>query len=328
MADPIVGKVVAELESGQVQVPYWEMAASADGPTLLIVAAQHGNEVQGAEVLRRFVGQAAGELQAGRIIGVPFCNLPAVWERHHHQHQGPEEPVASQPERNMNLVWPGDSEGNDTARLAYALYSELGASATHVLDIHCWNHFWAAAALPRKNYAPSMDLAAISALPLARASEPANPGAVPTLLAGHFNDTGRAGLSIELAGQYMVNEAQVRLGLRFVINVARFLKMMPGEPEGTDEGPLWRDGKEQAEVTAPRTGLFVQAGLAPGDFVQQGQALGHLISDEDLETVPLIAPVAGRLEAYGCHRADCDVKLAAWHPYASEGDLLARIIVP
>jgi len=318
----------AQLEAATLRVPYWDVDSAADGLTLLVVAAQHGNEVQGSEALRRFVSLAGQELQRGRITAVPFCNIPALRERHHHEHQGPEEPVACQPERNMNLTWPGDPSGNDTARLAHVIYTRLGADATHAVDIHCWTGFWAAACLPREDCPRSMELAAISALPFARKSTSARPGARPTLLGALFTDSGRASLTLELAGQYALCEQQVRLGVRCLANIARFLQMTPGRPEGTDEGPTWRDEAEVVDVTASRAGLFVAAALDPGDWVQEGQPLGHLLRDDDLTTVAVHAPATGRLEAYGCHRENCDVSLAAMHPYASRGDLLARIIVP
>ena len=74
--------------------------------------------------------------------------------------------------------------------------------------------------------------------------------------------------------------------------------------------------------------MFVEAGLETSDYVEQGQKLGHIISDEDLETVEIIAPVSGYLWSYGCHRAHCDVALPEMHPYASEGDTLATVVAP
>lgn len=332
MPDVLSKRIAVELaEYGRVHVPYWEVSASSDGPVLLVTAAQHGNEVQGSEALRRFVMLAAEKLDAGQVRGVPFCNLPALWQRRHHDHQGPEEPVSEQAERNMNLVWPGDPAGNDTARLAHAIYSELGTTATHAVDIHCWTRFWAAACFARSDRPRCQELAAISALPFARVTGgpgAGSPPAAPTLIGAYFNDTDRAALTFELSGQYVIDETQVHLGARCLANVARFLEMMPGGPEGTDEGPTWRDGGKVVEVAAPRKGLFVEARLGPGDWVTEGQPLGHLLCDDDLSTPQLTAPAAGRLEAFGCHRRHCDVSLPDMHPYAVEGDVLARIIVP
>lgn len=328
MPEVTVRHIQAGLRQETLPIPYWQVDSGTEGPVVLVVAAQHGNEVQGSEALRRFVLQAGQELQAGKVVGVPFCNLPALRERHHHQRQGSEEPVAQQPEHNMNLQWPGDADGNDTARIAHAVYSTLGESATHVVDIHCWTRFWAAACLPRSDRPRSLELAAVSALPFART----NPGRAvapgTTLIGTYFGDTGRVSLTFELAGQYVIYEPQVALASRCLSNVARFLGMMPGEPEGTDEGPTWRHEAELVDIVAPGHGLFVEAQLLPGDWVQEGQYLGHLLSDDDLSATELHAAQAGRLEAYGCHRPNCDVSLAAMHPYATEGDLLARIVVP
>ena len=351
------------IENDPLQLPYWELTASADGPTLLIVAAQHGNEVQGSEALRRFILLAGEDLHAGKIFAVPFCNPLAVQRRRHHDTQGPEEPVSEQPERNMNRQWPGDPAGNDIQRTVHAIYSALGARATHVVDIHCWNRFWAAAGLPRRDRPESLELASISALPFARRSDPPswtqppsdvgrgfiprrgwregevppprrgmNPrptegAAPPTTLGSLFDNTNRPSLTFELAGQFVVEENQVALGLRCLTNIARHLGMMPGEPEGTDEGPVWTDDHESTELLAPGNGLFVGSGLEPGDWVEEGQLLGHLIGEDNLATIPLCAPAGGRLAAYGAHRAFCDVALPAMHPYASVRELIARIVI-
>lgn len=322
--------VAVELVDGSVlPIPYWEVCSGRPGPVLFVAAAQHGNEIHGSEALRRLVLRAGEELQAGRVRGVPFCNLPAVRRRRHHDTQGPEEPVASQPERNTNLLWPGDPAGNDIARLVHAIYQACAADATHGVDVHCWCRFWAAACLPRRDRPSSRELARVSALPFAHlgaAPPPGTPPPVPTLMGGYLADTGRPTLTLELAGQYVVGEKQVRLGERCLLNVARHIGMLPGEPEGTDEGPTWKVPERTCELTAPVRGLFVEAGLEPGDWVEEGQPLGHIIAEADLAVLPVLAPAAGRLEAYGCHRRDCDVSLAAMHPWADVGEVLARTV--
>lgn len=317
---------------GDVDIPYWEIDSGSDGPTFLITAAQHGNEVQGPEVIRRFVSIAEQHLREGQVLAVPFCNKPALWKRRHHISSAPERPYGDDDGHNMNRTWPGKADGNDTERLSHAIYSALGDRATHHVDIHSWQKFTATACLPREDRPRSMELARISALPFAspqpnRGGTETEPN-VPCTIGAHFNDSGRVSLTFELAGQYCVIEKEVRRGLRCVLNIARFLGMFPGEPEGLDEGPIWLDKATVVTVTAPADGLFVEAGLETCDWVEEGQLLGHLLSDSDLSTTPILAPISGRLSAYGCSRADCDVALPAMHPYASEGDRLAAIAAP
>src|SRR5690606_22021242 len=51
----ILDSFLTTLEDGQVlSTPFWRIETGMEGPSLVLVAAQHGNEVMGAEVARRF----------------------------------------------------------------------------------------------------------------------------------------------------------------------------------------------------------------------------------------------------------------------------------
>jgi N-alpha-acetyl-L-2,4-diaminobutyrate deacetylase len=333
MAEVTVSHTTAHtIAFGEVDIPYWEVTSGRDGPVLLITATQHGNEVQGPEVIRRFVLIAGQHLQKGQVIAVPFCNRPALWKRRHHISSGPERPYGDDDGHNMNRTWPGRADGNDTERMSYAIYQAVGDRATHCIDIHSWERFGATACLPRRDRPRSMELARVSALPFAMPS--AGSGAsetkpdAPCQIGAYFNDSGRASLTFELSGQYVVIEKEVRRGLRCCLNIARFLGMLPGEPEGLDEPMVWMDTATVVSVEAPSDGLFVEAGLETCDWVQEGQLLGHILSDADLSTLEVRAPISGRLSAYGCRRDNSDVALPAMHPYASKGDRLATIAAP
>ena len=329
MPDTVVRQVVAYLPSyGEVSIPYWEIASGREGPVLLVTAAQHGCEVQGPEVVRRMAAIAGEDLHSGVLLAVPFCNRPALRKPRHHLNSGPAPPSAQDDRQNNNSTWPGAPAGNDTERLCHALCRELVERATHVMDVHCWSRFTAAACLPRKDRPESMALARVSALPFALPRViPADPNGPPRNcnLGTYFNNTGRVGLSLELSGQYCVVEKQVLLGLRCLLNAGRLLGMLPGDPEGLDEGPVWLDERVQVQVNAPSAGLFVEADLSAGDDVREGQLLGHLFSDAGLSVTPVLAPATGRLYEFGCHRRHCDVALPDMHPYASAGDRLATL---
>ena len=333
MPDVGVHRLNATLtEYGEAEIPYWRVAAAREGPCLLITAAQHGCEVQGCEAARRFVEAAARELQRGEVLVAPFANRPAVGMRRHHISSVPERHYGEDDGHNMNRTWPGSPDGNDTERMSHAVAAELVPRATHNVDIHCWARFTAATALPRSDRPRSMELARLSALPFA---QPRGGGGgtetepkTPCTLGALFNDSGRASLSFELSGQYVILEEQVRLGLRCVMNIARLLEMLPAAPEGLDEGPPWLDRCEMTTVAAPAVGLFVEADLRCADWVSEGQPLGRLLSDADLSVTEITAPAGGRLYSWGCHREKCDVALPDMHPYASAGDTLAVIARP
>lgn len=316
---------------GVVRIPYWRIDSGVEGPRLLITCAQHGNEVQGAEAVRRFLPLAAEGLKCGRVDIVPFANRPALWNRRPHISSTPERPYGDDAGHNMNRTWPGNPEGNDTERLSAAIYQAVGEEATHCLDIHCWARFTGPASLPRKDRPQSMELARICAIPFAtpRSTGTSAPASTPRTIGALFNDTDRVALTIELSGQYVIYEREVRWGLRAILNLVRFLGMMEGDIEPHEHPIVWTDQAERATVKAPVNGLFGPVeGLATAVPVREGQLLGTLLSDEDLSITEVRAPIDGFLYAYGCFRPDCDVSLAAQHPYASRGDQLAVILRP
>jgi len=318
-----VRKIRATLRSGtRVTIPTWQLDSGEAGPCLLLTAAQHGNEVQGSETIRRFLEVAAKRLKAGRVVAVPFVNLPAVRDRRPHIEMGPEQAYGDARGHNMNRTWPGRRDGNDTERVSYAVYRAFGREATHVFDLHCWEKHAAPAVLIRQ--APGLrELAAKLGHRFVRVCGPAD-----HTISGHFCATGRVGVTYEFAGQYVVDERQVQRGLRVVTNYAKLIGLLPGRVAKGDDPVVFSDQADTATVEAPCSGLFVEAGLELCGEVRKGEVLGHIVSDADLATHVVKAPVDGYLRAYGAGRPHCDVALPASHPYMSKGDRLTVIATP
>jgi len=319
--------VVATLSCGEeLRIPYWHIRSGRGGPQFLVLAAQHGNEVNGCEASRRFGRVAADALVRGDVYIVPFGNLLALRHRRSHISLKAEQPYAEDGGHNMNRTWPGDADGNDTERVSFALHQTIVEHCTHVLDFHAWSRFSATGAILRRGYEPSEALGRVSAIRFI------HPGTVKkgprghTTLGGLLNDTARAGITIELAPQWAVVEREVRRGLRAATNIAKQLGMMEGEPEGTDAPQFYLDEVAVVEVRAEHEGLFVEASVATWDYVEVGQRLGHIMLPDTLEVVEIAVPVAGYLLRFGAHRRHSDVALPAMHPYADEGDLLAAIV--
>ena len=126
-------RLSATLRSGKkVNIPAWTLDSGKPGPAFLLVAAQHGNEVQGCEVVRRFVQLASEKMLCGQVFAVPFANVPALRQRRPHINMKPEQPYADDRGHNMNRTWSGKHKGNDTARVSQAIYRAFG---DHLGDI-------------------------------------------------------------------------------------------------------------------------------------------------------------------------------------------------
>jgi len=318
-------------EGGETRVPFWHLHSGRPGETLLVMAAQHGNEVQGCEVIRAFREVCARDLTRGEVYLLPFANPPAVRHRRSHTTLAGEQPYGEDRGENMNRTWPGDPAGNDTQRLSHALHQALVSRCDHVLDLHSWSRFTATCTLVRAECANAMAMADAAQIRFAMKQErPQLAEGAPAPVGVPFNNDGRGALCLELAPQWVIRPKEVRQGLRAATNIAKLFGLMAGEMERI-EGPLVYFGAAEREartqtVRAPRSGLFVENGLETSDYVEVGQKLGHLICDEDLETIEIVAPVSGYLWLYGCHREHCDVRLPAMHPYANEGDILAAVM--
>lgn len=328
---------VTQADGGSYQVPYWEITTGMEGSCVLVTAAFHGNELQGSEVLRRCQSLLAEQLTRGRCLLVPFANLCAIQQRQPHIDYELGRYYGSDCVNNANAVWPGKLDGSNAQRLGYALYHSVVAEATHNLDLHSWNRYWATTALARTDYQPSLQLARITALRFARHAvylpEVKKRPVFPCTLTSLFNDTGRAAICIEFSGQYALYEREIARGVRAVKNYFRFLDMLPGALEGQDDVMVWLNDAEEAKITAPHSGLFCPAALATSDQVAQGDLLGTLLSDDDLRVTEIRAPMPGYLYQLGAVRgvgktdtvADQQTTL---HHYVSQGEILAVIYRP
>ncbi|MCK9265361.1 succinylglutamate desuccinylase/aspartoacylase family protein [bacterium] len=324
----------------EFNLAYWEIDSGNEGPCLLVTAALHGNEVQGSEVIRRFCPIAEKEIVKGKMVLVPFANPLAVWNRRPHIVSTLAEPKGRMVERvigekkmvvpdrrdNLNCTWPGNPEGNESEQMSYILFNGLVQQATHNIDLHCWNKFWATSALPIKTE-ESLEFAKAGAYPFVIPSAPLPKDFQgPYTLTGWFNSHGRVAFAVEFSGQYILFEKEINIGVRSLVNCSKYLKMFKGDLQGLDETLVVKDDSTKVfKVTAPIEGLFIETDLKIRDFVKQGTLLGYLFSDKNLETIEIKAPADGYLYSYGSHRALCDVDLAGMHPYSDKGDTLAII---
>jgi len=327
-----VHSVTARLSDREVIIPYWSLTAGQPGPTLLVTAALHGNEVQGGEVIRRLREAALGQMTRGRMLLAPFVNLPAVQNRRPHITSGPETPYGVPLGYNINGVWPGDPAGTDSARVAHALFPVLAEPADFALDFHCWPGMRGTTALYRKGHPGTADWARLACVRFAQGREkPAPTQEKPVIgqtLTGWMLDHGRQSLCIEISGQYTMVEREIMRALRAALNIVKKLELIPGTPEGLDEEMAWLPEARVETIKAPYPGLFAGVGLAPSDRVEAGQLLGRILGDRDLQVTELRAPIGGYLWTYGRFNPRVDVSLAAMHPFVDAGEVVAEIAAP
>ena len=111
---------------GVVPVPI-AVVANGDGPTVLLMAGNHGDEYEGQIALGKLIRALRPEDVAGRIVVLPSANLPAC------RAGTRTSPLDG---ANLNRIFPADPAHGPTHALAHYLEHGLMAMADIVVDLH------------------------------------------------------------------------------------------------------------------------------------------------------------------------------------------------
>ncbi|BDS06647.1 deacylase [Oceaniferula spumae] len=193
----------------------WVIRGKQEGPTLMVTGCLHGDEINGAEIIRRLINSSSLRRGfKGTLIAVPIVNVPAYSNRSRYLPD----------RRDLNRVFPGSPKGSLGGRLAHILTSDLLPLCNAVVDLHT-------GAVNRANL-PQIRVTADDeqSLELATAFGPP-----VTLLSAVREGTFRsacnaAGVPVILyeSGEALrLDTASIRFGKRGVLTVMRHLGMLP-----------------------------------------------------------------------------------------------------
>ncbi|OAQ53395.1 serine protease [Natrinema mahii] len=243
------------------------------GPTLYVQAAQHGREINGTEVLRRFHERLPLESLSGTVIAVPVAN-PLTFDRVSYTTPEPLDGVHP----NMNRIWPGDAAGTLHQRMAARLW-EYVTVADAVVDLHTGSPDMLPHVVYRAGDERSRGLAAAFGTDLLLAEGAGED--VPDEwhrrgFAGKLRlaaaDAGIPAITPELAHNKRITEDVVETGVTGLVDVCRHLDVLPGAVPERDQ----RSARNHlGQVSAADAGLFRPTpGLAVGDEVAEGAPIG------------------------------------------------------
>ncbi len=118
---------VAKLHTqNSIQVPIIIERSKKPGPTVLMTAGIHGDEVNGVEIVRQIIAKGINKPRKGTIICLPVIN---VFGFIHMDREFPDG-------RDLNRVFPGIQGGSLASRVAFKLVTEVLPHADLVLDFH------------------------------------------------------------------------------------------------------------------------------------------------------------------------------------------------
>lgn len=244
---------ISEAFSGRdIAIPIQVWRGKAEGPTVCVTAAVHGDEINGTGAIRHIIREEPFHLQAGTLLLVPVVNMPG-FERH----------TRYLPDRrDLNRSFPGYSEGSLAARMASAFFRGVIKRCDYAIDLHT-------AAVRRTNF-PNVraDMSDERLAAFARAFgaelivESKGPKGSLRLSACK---AGCPTLILEAGEVWKVEPTVVEYAVRGITNCLRFLGMVEGVPEE----PAYRIETGATKWVRATQGGFLEFHVAPGNLVEK-----------------------------------------------------------
>jgi predicted deacylase len=118
---------VAKLHTrNTLDVPIIIERSKKPGPTVLLTAGIHGDEINGVEIVRQIIAKGINKPKCGTIICVPVINVFGFLNMDRLFPDG----------RDLNRTFPGSSGGSLASRVAHFVMSEIVPHVDFVMDFH------------------------------------------------------------------------------------------------------------------------------------------------------------------------------------------------
>ena len=109
-----------------LSIPIIVERAKKPGPTVLITAGIHGDEVNGVEIVRQLIAKGHNKPDQGIVICIPVVNVFGFLNQERKFPDG----------RDLNRSFPGSAKGSLAARFAHFIMEEIVPHADYVIDYH------------------------------------------------------------------------------------------------------------------------------------------------------------------------------------------------
>ncbi|MEM9015936.1 MAG: succinylglutamate desuccinylase/aspartoacylase family protein [Verrucomicrobiota bacterium] len=232
------------------------------GPSLLLTAGIHGDELIGIEILRRVLKSSRLRSLRGTLIVVPVVNMPAFLARTRYLPD----------RRDLNRLFPGSPDGSLGGRLAATFVTEIVSQADFAIDFHT-------GAVGRPNL-PQIRISPgdKGSLELAKAFKP--PVVMETSLRegslrSVYRSSGIPSLLFEGGEAYRCDSSSIRYGLRGVFATMEHLEMLPTRRSRKEPRTKTVVASGTSWVRAPQGGIFTPH-VTLGKAVSPATKLGIL----------------------------------------------------
>lgn len=254
---------VAKLHtSTPVQIPIHIDRAKEDGPTIVLMAGMHGDEINGIEIIRRIIRKKLNKPTKGTIICIPIFNIFGFLNLKRELPDG----------RDLNRSFPGSSTGSLASQFAYQFMKEIAPVADVIIDFHT-------GAAQRNNFAQircdfederSVELAKIFNPPVVLDST-----LIPKTIREAIQKSGKQYLLFEGGKANSIEESVVEEGINGAKLILNHFGMRSFKIDtSTNRAPVFLG--QSKWLRAPNSGLFL-AQVKNGSKVKKGELLGIIM---------------------------------------------------
>ncbi|MCC2547758.1 succinylglutamate desuccinylase/aspartoacylase family protein [Hymenobacter sp. BT175] len=292
--------VISKLPSGTViDVPVHVFRSTEPGPTVLLMAGMHGDEVNGIETIRRLIRRDQLRPLCGTIIAIPILNIYGFLNFSREVPDG----------KDVNRSFPGHPRGSLASRVAHRFMREVMPLVDYGIDFHTGG-------AARSNYSqvrcqlgiPENDaLAAAFAAPFTLHS---------ALRPGSLREAAwkqqKSIIVYETGESLRLEEAGIERALEGTFRVLKHLGMLAEAPAAARPTIVCM---RHTWLRARFAGLF-RSHVQNGQYLEKGQTYGSVADPYGEMAVRLESPVAGYV--IGLNHM----------PVVNQGDALLHIGVP
>jgi predicted deacylase len=290
---------VARLPSNtMINIPVHVYRGKEDGPVLLLMAAMHGDEVNGIEIIRRMVVDKSIYPKKGTLIVIPILNIYGFLN---YSRQVPDG-------KDVNRSFPGSANGSLAGRIAYLFMKEIFPHIDYGIDFHTGGG-------NRSNYPQircKVDIT--SHYELAKAF------GAPFMLNAKLRDKslrkaatlkGKPIIVYEAGESQRLDEFAIKEGIAGAVRVMNYLGISDIPVEQPKNEILFQ---KSSWMRAQRSGLF-RALIDTGEQVSKNQVLGTITDPFGDMEFKIKAPQNGYIVGL------------SFSPVVSQGDALIHIAI-
>lgn len=262
-----------------IDIPVYVFNSKASGPTVLIQAGLHGDEINGIEVVRRMIAEKQFNLLKGAVIAVPILNIFGFI---HFSRDVPDG-------KDVNRSFPGTKSGSMASRIAYYYTKEILPHIDLGIDLHTGGgqrHNYPQVRFTENDTA-SARLAAIFNAPISFPS---------SLIKGSFRNTAfnlKKPMVVYEAGESMrFDDFSISTGIKGVLNILHHYGLVTSREISENSKEPSVELENRKWLRAPTAGMFIPKISNGKDFIK-GQVIGTVSDTFAKRTKKIKAPYDG-----------------------------------